>query len=354
MRRNRFRLTAMGLLMSLFVSGAGSADLPAAYEIEDIAWVPQTWNNCGPATLAMGLDRWGITATQGDIASLIRPNSRDGHVSIDQIRFAAAAWGLESFYAPSADIETVKRFVARGFPVMMPTWHIDDDGEQMGHYRLVHGYDEAAGMFAVRDSLEPVGHRMDIRSFDLLWRVFNRRMLVLYPPDRSDEVRPIADALGTGRDMLEASLETARSERLPVGDLPFGMSEVQYRAYGDFNRSMALTSLGRHEEAAEALRGALGDLPWRMLWYQPEVLESMDRVNAHRWIAAETSRALAPYPYLEELWYWRGRAEAALGNVDSAETAFLRALEIRPGWDLALSELAALARSGFDSESTSP
>ena len=246
-------------------------------------------------------------------------------------------------YIPSGDVDLIKDFLRRGFPVMMPTWHIDGDGSQMGHYRLIHGFDDSNARFDIRDSLEPAGYAMDYAAFDALWRVFNRRMLVVFPPHRSEDVEEIAGPLGSETHILERSLEIASRETVPPRPLPPGMSEGQYRAYADFNRAMALTALGRDEEAAAFVRSAFErGLPWRMLWYQPEVLAAMFAVGEHAWIISRTSAALAPYPYLEELWYWQGRAELESGRPGRAAEAFRRAVEIRPDWDAAMDELARL------------
>lgn len=308
--------------------------------IDDIIWIPQTWNNCGPATLAMGLDHWGVTVSQQDIADIIRPNPNDGHVSVEQIRMAAASLGLESRYIPSGDLELIRSFVQEGFPVMMPTWHIDSDSSQMGHYRLVHGFDDETGRFNIRDSLEPVGYSMTYETFDLLWRVFNRRMLIVYPANRATDLEGITRDLDSDILILESSLDRASGETEPPASLPAGMSAANYRAYADYNRAMALTELGRYTEAAAMVRSAFEHgLPWRMLWYQPEVLEAMFMVGEYEWIISRAGAALGPYPYLEELWYWVGRSEKELGRADEADQAFRRALEIRPGWDLAIREI---------------
>jgi tetratricopeptide (TPR) repeat protein len=237
-------------------------------------------------------------------------------------------------------LELVKTFVAAGFPVMMPTWHIDSPRNQMGHYRLVHGYDDEAAEFAVRDSLEPIGYRMGYREFDLLWRVFNRRMVVVYPRERADGLFSIVSSTGSGDENLESSLEKAALETEPPTELPEGMSAGNYMAYSEFNRAMVLTALDRYDQAAEALFSAFEyGLPWRMLWYQPEVLESVYEVGEYQWIIDRTGRALAPYPYLEELWYWKGRAEAMLGHRDKALEAYRRALDIQPGWSAPIQAL---------------
>ena len=337
-----FRSRTNRLILILFIWSASSSvmiltaqnPIPDAYEIDGIGWVPQTWNNCGPATLSMNLDRWNLSVSQGEIATLIRPNPKDGHVSIDQIRYAAAEYGMDSIYIPSADISLVKSFIAADFPVMMPTWHIDSPRNQMGHYRLVHGYDDSTGEFAIRDSLEPEGYQMGYTELDILWRVFNRRMLVVFPPDQSDDAHRLESTIGTENEMLMASLERLQIEREPPEVLPPGMDVNDYHAFAEFNRSMVYNSLDRFQEAADALYKAFDiGLPWRMLWYQPEVLKSVFLMEDYAWIVRYTNTALRPYPYLEELWYWNGRAEEAMGNREAARQSYSRALEIRPGWD---------------------
>ena len=43
--------------------------LPPAYQMTGFQHIPQHWNNCGPATLTMGLTYYGIAADQDPAAT---------------------------------------------------------------------------------------------------------------------------------------------------------------------------------------------------------------------------------------------------------------------------------------------
>jgi hypothetical protein len=54
--------------------------LPQNVFLKGIQHEYQTWNNCGPATLAMALSYWGWDGDQRPIAAFTKPNPRDNNV----------------------------------------------------------------------------------------------------------------------------------------------------------------------------------------------------------------------------------------------------------------------------------
>src|SRR5258708_16580565 len=59
--------------------------LPATFRLDSYEWIPQTWNNCGPANLAQILNYYGIKTTQKDTASCLKPNANDVNVTPRQL-----------------------------------------------------------------------------------------------------------------------------------------------------------------------------------------------------------------------------------------------------------------------------
>jgi len=54
--------------------------LPQTVLLKGVTPMPETWNNCGPATLSMALSFYKINASQADIAAVVKPNKRDKNV----------------------------------------------------------------------------------------------------------------------------------------------------------------------------------------------------------------------------------------------------------------------------------
>lgn len=293
----------------------------------------QTWNNCGPATLAMNLSYFGSTLDQAAVAAVMRPNPEDKNVSPHEMADFARAQGYLARTQINNTTDTLHLLLANGLPVIVETWHEDEPNNGMGHYRLLTGYDDpgqrwiAFDSFDAKDLINPGGAYQGITvpyaNFDELWRVFNRVAVVIYPPDKADLV---ADILGPQADdgaMWAASLAQAQAEAQANPTDPFA----------PFNQGSSLLALGRPDEAAATFDQArrLG-LPWRMLWYQFGPFEAYYATGRFPEMVALADATLRNVTDVEELHYWRGMALQALGDTDAARRAFQKAVELNPNY----------------------
>jgi len=295
------------------------------------AW--QTWNNCGPATLAMNLSHLGRSETQADTAAVLKPDPDDKNVSPHEMVAYVRSLGLEAVDRVGGNLEVLKRLLSRGIPVIAETWIEPKPNDGMGHYRLLIGYDDAAAEFIFYDSYFGPNVRLSYSEFDAEWRVFNRTYLIVYTPDQRETVYGI---LGNALDdtwMYTQALVTAQAEAEANPKDPFAW----------FNMGTNLTALQRYDEAALAYDQArrLG-LPWRMLWYQFGPFEAYFAVRRYEDVLTLAAANLRNAGNLEESHYWRGRALQALGRVDEARRAFERALRFNPNYSEARQALAAL------------
>ena len=118
----------------------------------------QTFNNCGPATLAMTLSYFDIRRTQKEIGDELRPyqntvgDNDDKSVSLQELAAKAEELGLVTYHRPSGDIQLLQRLTANNVPVITRTW--TKVNEDIGHYRVVTGYDKTAQTIIQDDSLK--------------------------------------------------------------------------------------------------------------------------------------------------------------------------------------------------------
>lgn len=323
---------------------------PPSFVLTGLRHEHQGWNNCGPTTLAMALSYWGRGETQYDIAPVLKPDPEDKNVSLSEMETYTRDLGLGAIVRAGGSLERLKALVHAGFPVIVETWYVRDAGDsssrsdQLGHYRLVIGYDDIAQEFLTYDSLHGPDVTIGYQEMDELWRVFNRMYLVVYPPERWEEVAavlgPDVDDLG----MYERALETARFEvaNPPASCVAYGACS-DWETFSWFSVGTSLTSLGRHAEAAAAYDEArqLG-LHFRMLWYQFGPYESYYAVGRYDDIIALTSATLATTNNLEESYYWRGMARWVQGDVDGARADFNTALHYHEDWPPAVEALRKL------------
>ena len=300
----------------------------------------QTWNNCGPATLSFQLSYFGSTLRQEDIRRALRPNKEDKNVNLAEMAAFAESQGLRALLRTHGDADRMRLFLSNGLPVLIETWLEPHPNDGMGHYRLLTGYDDAAQMWIVYDSYvsnglkkgDPYqGIRLPYAEMEALWRIFNHTYLLVYRAEQTPLVMAILGA--------DADAATAR---------PRGLAQAQAAveaqpqdAFAWFNLGSDLTALEQFAPAAAAYdRARQVGLPWRMLWYQFGPFAAYFEVGRYQEVLALTEATLKTTTDVEELYYWRGRALAALGDGEGARQAFARAVALNPGYAAAAAELA--------------
>jgi len=321
-----------------------SPTLPASFTLTGLRHEHQGWNNCGPTTLAMALSYWGRDETQHDVAPALKPDPEDKNVSPWEMESYTRGLGLGAIVRVGGDLERLKALVRGGFPVIVETWYVRDARDQLGHYRLIVGYDDAAQEFVTYDSLHGPDVTIGYRELDELWRVFNRIYLVVYVPEQWEA---LATLLGPDLDdaaMYERALETARSETAtwPASCAAYADC-ADWVTFSWFSAGSNLTSLGRHDEAAAAYDQARQlELHYRMLWYQFGPYESYYSVGRYGDVIALADATLATASNLEESYYWRGKAKLAQGDAPGAQADFEAALRYHENWPPAAVALAEM------------
>jgi len=315
---------------------------PATRQLAGLSHHWQTWNNCGPATLSMNLSYFGITAAQDKIAGVLRPEKDDKNVSPEELAEFARSQGLEALVRVNGDATRLKALLAADIPVLVETWYEPEPNDGMGHYRLIVGYDDAAQTWIAYDSYDShgikkgeayAGIRLPYDSFDKLWKVFGRTYLAIFDESRAAAV---VDVLGAD---LE---ETAMWRHALAGDL--AEAEANPRdAFAWFNLGTDYVALGDFKAAAEAYDTARRmKLPWRMLWYQFGPFRAYYEVGRHQEVVSLAEATIKTAVHDEELFFWKGRSQMALGDMAGARASFEQAVKLRPSYQDAQSELAGI------------
>jgi hypothetical protein len=309
----------------------------------------QTWNNCGPATLAMALTYFGLDQSQEQTAAVLKPNPEDRNVSPGElVNYVKLQEGLDAQFQTSGDLYTIRRLIAAGFPVIVELG-LDPPGEYRwmgwyGHYLLVVAYDDDAGTVWVYDSwfgtsevpgenADALGRQIAYPDLDNYWRQFNRNYIVLFEAGRRGEVEAIIGPEIDERVMWQNALARAESDVAAEPD----------NAFVWFNAGTVNTALGDYEAAAAAFDQArnLG-LPFRMLYYQFGPYEAYYQVGRYQDVVELATLTLEDRPYFEESYYYRGLALEALGDEAAARADFERAARFNPNYEAAVRALARL------------
>jgi len=291
----------------------------------------QDWNNCGPATLALYLRFFGWEGDQFDISNVIKPTQDDRNVNVEELVYYVrnkTGW-LNAEFRVGGDIETLKRLIAAGIPVMIEETFTTDrkywpeDDRWSGHYLLITGYDDAVHEFTVHDSEAGPNQKMAYSVLDENWQSFNRVYIMAYLPETEEDVKR---ALGEDWDVdinRQKALASAEAE---------ARSDPE-NAFAWFNVGSNLAYFEKYNEAAVAYDTArtLG-LPQRMLRYQFGPFMAYFHSLRTDEVLTLTKYALGITRTSEEAMLWRGWAEYRNGKSELALNYFRDALRIRPDY----------------------
>lgn len=291
----------------------------------------QTWNNCGPATITTNMSFFGRPETQVDAAQFLKPNSNDKNVNPHELAAYARTTGMGAVVRQGGTVEQLKTFLSNNIPVLAETWLVHD-GDGLGHYRLVTGYDDTTGQFNTFDSLNGPDYKVSYEQFDADWRVFNRLYVVVFPPDKASIVSGIIG------DNIDDNIMYSRLIDMAQAKINANPTD----AIAHFNLGEALARQGRYQEAAVAFDQArtLG-LHWRRLWYQFTPFETYYAIGRHQDVLDLANATIQGTGGLEEAYYYQGLSLHATGQ-PGAQQAFQNALDYNPNFAPAQQALQVL------------
>src|SRR5688572_15608592 len=161
----------------------------------------QTANNCGPAALSMLLHMVSWSGSQKDISDVIKPVNGDRNVNPEEMAYWVrnfAGW-LRIEYRVGGDIETLKRLIAAGYPVIVEAttslnpddtgW--PDDDLWAAHYLLLNGYDDATKTFIAQDAYRGPDKTIPYEQLETEWKPFNYLYMVVYLPEKEPELQTL-------------------------------------------------------------------------------------------------------------------------------------------------------------------
>jgi hypothetical protein len=311
--------------------------LPMQASLASPPYEKQTPNNCGPAALSMMLHMFGWNGSQKDISDVIKPVNGDRNVNPEEMAYWVrnyAGW-LRIQFRVGGDIETLKRLIAMGYPVIIEgTTSLNpddtgwpDDDLWAAHYLLLTAYDDSTQTFTAQDPYRGPGKNIPYTQLESEWKPFNYVYMVVYLPDQEQEIQRL---LASNWDP-----DLNRQNALSLAETAVATDPSD--AFAWFNVGSNLVYFGRYEEANAAYDKAreIG-LPQRMFRYQFGPF--LANFHAHRTddLLALTDYALQRTQMSEEAWLWHGWALYRKGDTTGAINDWRRALSVRPGYEDAL------------------
>jgi tetratricopeptide (TPR) repeat protein len=258
------------------------------------------------------------------------------------LSFVEGQTQLSGILRLGGDLDLIKRLVAAGFPVLIEMGHHPPKDWWMGHYVVVNGYDDAWSALITQDPLIMADFPIPYDDLNTRWwRDFNFVYLVVFPPEREQEVASILMDDYDPLLNLQRTLQKTEAElpKLTERDLFFGL----------LNQAETLHRLGRNDEAATVFDQAFAHYntlneeqrPWRVLWYRVDAYQTYYESGRYQAVIdlARATLSMLNKRSLEESHYWRGMAYEAMGETSLAQEDYEIALQLRPTYQAALDAL---------------
>lgn len=147
----------------------------------------------------MALRYFGVDKSQKELGDVLRPyqvangDNDDKSVTLLELTEEAKKHGLKAYSRPGGTVEMLEEFIAMDLPVITRTWlKVNDD---IGHYRVVRGYDRARGVLIQDDSLQGKSLEYAYADFEAIWKKFGYELLVLVEPEQSAAVEAVLGEL---------------------------------------------------------------------------------------------------------------------------------------------------------------
>jgi tetratricopeptide (TPR) repeat protein len=296
---------------------------PTKVVLPNVHHEPQRWNNCGPTTILMALSAFGQRLKQPEVQAQLKPDREDTNVSPEELARFARARGLGAKVLVNGNRDIVRVLVLAGLPVIAEQWIAVHGRGEMGHYRVVIGFDDATGQFIAHDSYYGANRRYAYADFEKMWRPFLGTYVALWRPEQEQLVRALV-----GQDWDEATM-WQRAHAAAEAAVAGGAAD----AWSFYNLG---TTRGRTGDPAGAVaafdQAAAIGLPFRAFWYQFDYFRALYETGQHERLLALTDKTLASMKgeNLEESRYWRARALSALGRPDEARADLEKALFFNP------------------------
>jgi len=376
-----FTPTATSLPTDLATSTTTPTPPPSSVILANFPYVDQMnrYNYCGPANLAMALEYWGWTGIPGSlleprdqIATVVKPGENDpsknfidrGNTDVnvmpyELVDFVNIDTPYKALFRYGGNIDLLKQLIAAGFPVITEKGVYEkllpeNTVQWGGHYSFTTGYDDSTQEFVWQDSYLPTpkyvgkNSRTVYTEYDSNWRAFDYLFIVVYPADKQTELDqilgPWSDQFWAAQHALDIANQEIASQNLSGNDLFFAM----------FNKVTSLVNLQNPDygPASTAYDQAVAyynnqlmvsddkPIPYRIMYYQTSPYmayyysgryqDVINLANTNLGIIEKAGREL------EESFFWRSRAEYALGAYGEAYADMNKALYYHPNFQPAL------------------
>jgi predicted double-glycine peptidase len=237
--------------------------------------IPQTWNNCGPASIAEVLSYWGIYKTQGEIQAVLRVDGPSRGMMSYGVPAYARSLGMRALVGVGGTEALIKALISNNLPVIVSQEVSVSD--HIGHYRPIESYDDRRGIFVSSDPYLGQGTAISYVDFRQIWQRSGEGFIVLYPPSRQAKLAAVLAAAGWNKTRAyQADLVRLQKRRyfaFPSQQGATGASPHGFARYRYLGLAWDEVQLGRYAAAGQLLQQAAqqGANPAYIRWIAGEI-----------------------------------------------------------------------------------
>jgi len=121
---------------------------------------------CGPASLAMVLNYWGLNATQQEVAGSVYDPSRN-ITTMDSMATYPMEIGFQT-QTSTSNITYIRTWISQGVPVIVLQRY--SESNPYGHYRVIVGYDDDDSYLITYDPINGGNYNITYGLFAELWK----------------------------------------------------------------------------------------------------------------------------------------------------------------------------------------
>lgn len=180
-------ITTMCATVVLNSSSLAAPASPSGYVLDGMPLIRQSYNACGPASIAQVMGYYGRTPDFRQISRWVRPNETS-YMSAQAIVNFAPKVNMEARLYAGGTLKTVRKAIKRGIPLIALQSHITPQGRVIPHWRVIVGFDDSSAQVHIKDPL--LGYiSLSYSDFKRVWDAQRGQFAVLYMPDMRSLVR---------------------------------------------------------------------------------------------------------------------------------------------------------------------
>ena len=242
-------LAAVGAVLeapSLARASGSAAALRRAARLGPLINIQQTWNNCGPATVAEVLAYWSIAKTQGQVQGVLRVDGPSVGMTPYGLPAYARSLSLLTLSGVGGSAALVKDLIAGGFPVIVH--QVVSPADLTGHWRPIEAYSDRQAVFVASDPYLGPNHAIGYSDFARIWALRGQAFAVLYPASHQAALSSIVAASGwDGEAAYAKDLALVRAGQLDAS--PAGTPASAHDGYRALAMAWDAAQLGRSSTA---------------------------------------------------------------------------------------------------------